>query len=199
MIVLIAPENDVKDEIRILNQLFEVGLERFHLRKPNKDFKQHCAYLDLVDSKYHNRIVVHYHHNLIDSYYLKGIHFQEQQRKDHLDNAINSLKSLQRSRKTVSSSFHHPNDIITCDFNFNYYLLSPVFSSISKQGYEGKAFDVNSINKDIIGMGGASVNNINAFKQLGFKGVGVLGGIWMSTTPVSNFIKMNSSYSNQKE
>ena len=36
MIVLIAPEKDIKDEITILNQLFEAGLEFYHLRKPEK-------------------------------------------------------------------------------------------------------------------------------------------------------------------
>jgi thiamine-phosphate pyrophosphorylase len=32
------------------------------------------------------------------------------------------------------------------------------------------------------------------FNSLGFKGVGVLGGIWNSLTPVEDFIKMKGYY-----
>ena len=81
MIVLIAPEEDIKDEISILNQLFEAGLEFYHLRKPNKSYEEHCEYLNQIDAKYHKRVVVHYFHELINEFELKGIHFQEQKRR----------------------------------------------------------------------------------------------------------------------
>ena len=42
MVVLIAPEDDVTNEIEILHHLFEEGLQYYHLRKPNKDYSQHA-------------------------------------------------------------------------------------------------------------------------------------------------------------
>lgn len=194
MIIVIAPEKDIPNEIEILNQLFQEGLEYYHFRKPDKSYKQHCAYLNQIDTQYHNRIVVHYHHELINTYNLKGIHFQEQKRIDHIDNPGQYFKGLNMFGKTISSSFHEPEDIESCYFEFDYHLLSPVFSSISKQGYNGRGFDVNHIDKTIIGMGGVSIDNLTEFDILGFKGVGVLGGIWNHTNPVGVFKTMQNHF-----
>lgn len=195
MIVLIAPENDIPNEIVTLTRLFEEGLEFYHFRKPSKNYKQHGAYLNQIDKKYHNRIVVHYHHELVNEFNLKGIHFQEQKRRDHIDNPSNYFKNLQMFGKTISSSFHEPEDLANCYFEFDYHLLSPVFSSISKKGYEGRGFDVNHINKKIVGMGGVTPDNLSEFDTLGFKGVGVLGGVWNAENPVGIFKQMRQYFS----
>ena len=96
--------------------------------------------------------------------------------------------------KTISSSYHELETLAQDDFEFDYHLLSPVFSSISKQDYDGRGFDVNHIDKVIIGMGGVTSDNINEFKKLGFTGVGVLGGIWNSHTPIETFEKMTTYF-----
>jgi len=194
MIVLIAPEKDIDNEILILNQLFEAGLEYYHFRKPNKSYQEHCEYLEAIDAKYHNRIIVHYFHELINKYNLKGIHFQEQKRRDHIDNPGYYFKDLNLFRKTISSSFHEPKELEDCYFEFDYHLLSPVFSSISKQGYKGKGFNVNHIDKLIIGMGGINANTIAKTIELGYKGVGVLGGVWNTDNPVESFIELKKEY-----
>jgi len=195
MIVVIAPEKDVKNEVIILNQLFKAGLEYYHFRKPNKSYDEHCDYLNQIDSKYHNRIVVHYFHELINEYDLKGIHFQEQKRRNHIDNPGHYFKELNMFGKTISSSFHEAEELACCEFEFDYHLLSPVFSSISKQGYEGRGFDVNHIDKLIVGMGGISTETISETFKLGFKGVGVLGGVWNTENPVKSFMELKRSYS----
>lgn len=195
MIILIAPENDIPNEIETLHQLFQNGLEYYHLRKPDKDYQEHCEYLNQIDEQYHNRIVVHYFHELVNEYSLKGIHFQEQKRRDCLDIPSDYFVKLNNMfGKTISSSFHEPEELENCSFEFDYHLLSPVFSSISKQGYEGRGFDVNHIDKTIVGMGGVTPDNLENFTQLGFKGVGVLGGIWNSENPVEDFKLMNDYF-----
>lgn len=194
MIVLIAPENDIPNEIETLHQLFQEGLQYYHFRKPDKNYEAHCNYLNQIDSQYHNRIVVHYFHELINEFNLKGIHFQEQKRIDHIDNPGQYFKGLNMFGKTISSSFHEPQDIEACDFEFDYHLLSPVFSSISKQGYSGRGFDVNHIDKTIIGMGGVTPHNLFEFDALGYQGVGVLGGIWNHTDPVGVFKTMQKHF-----
>ena len=194
MIVLISPESDAKDEVVILTQLFEVGLTYYHLRKPDKDYQEHCDYLDQIDSKYHNRIIVHYFHELINIYNLKGIHFREQKRINHIVNPSNYFKNFEMYGKTISSSFHEIQDLEDCDFEFDYHLLSPVFSSISKAGYAGRGFDVSAVDKRIIGMGGINLDNLEKTLSLGYKGVGVLGGIWNSSTPITDFKKMKEYF-----
>ena len=190
MIVLIAPEQDIPHEIKTLEQLFEQGLQYYHLRKPHKSYKEHCDYLNQIDKKYHNRIVVHYFHELVNEFNLKGIHFQEQKRINHIDDPSNYFTNLNMFGKTISSSFHEIETIENCTFEFDYHLLSPVFSSISKKGYMGRGFDFNHIDKIIIGMGGVTTINLSEFDNLGFNGVAVLGGIWNSTAPVKDFKKI---------
>lgn len=194
MLIVIAPEHDIPNEISILNQLFDAGLEYYHLRKPYKNYEEHCVYLNQIDEKYHNRIVVHYFHELVNTYSLKGIHFQEQKRKDHIDNPGHYFKGLSMYGKTISSSFHEPDELENCDFEFDYHLLSPVFSSISKQGYEGRGFDVNDSDKLIIGMGGITIETISEVFKLGFKGIGVLGGVWNMDNPIESFIELEKQY-----
>lgn len=92
--------------------------------------------------------------------------------------------------KTISSSFHEPKVLEDCYFEFDYHLLSPVFSSVSKTSITGRGFDVNHIDKTIVGMGGVTADNLKEFETLGFNGVGALGGIWNSKTPVAIFKKM---------
>ncbi|WP_339723688.1 thiamine phosphate synthase [Maribacter stanieri] len=194
MIVLIAPENDIPNEIELLHQLFQQGLAYYHLRKPFKDYQEHCNYLNAIDTKYHNRIVVHLFHELINAYDLKGVHFQEQKRIDHIDNPGQYFKSLDMYGKTISSSFHDPKVLEDCEFEFDYHLLSPVFSSISKQGYEGKGFDVNQSDKLIVGMGGITGKTVQQTLKLGFKGIGVLGGVWNMENPVESFVALKKHY-----
>ena len=194
MIVIIAPEKDIKNETTILNQLFEAGLEWYHFRKPDKDYQQHCEYLNQIDKKYHDRIVVHYFHELINDFNLKGIHFQEQKRRDALENGSEYFLNLNMTGKSMSSSFHEPEELANCDIEFDYHLLSPVFSSISKVGYEGRGFDVNNIDKTIIGMGGVNSETIPEVLKLGYKGIGVLGGVWNAEDPVKSFNQIKKVY-----
>lgn len=194
MIVLISPEKDVENEIVILHQLFEAGLAYYHLRKPFKDYEAHVSYLNQIEKKYHTKIVVHYFHELTNKFNLKGIHFQEQKRRDALENGSRYFIGLNMLGKTMSSSFHEPEELAACDIEFDYHLLSPVFSSISKEGYEGRRFDVTNIDKPIVGMGGINTETIVETIQLGFQGIGVLGGVWNTENPVESFKNIQNKY-----
>jgi len=194
MVIVIASEQDIPNEIEILHQLFQEGLTCYHLRKPTKSYEEYCRFLNQVDTQYHNRIIIHHFHELINKFDLKGIHFQEQKRIATLDNPGQYFKNLNMFGKTISSSFHETKELEDCYFEFDYHFLSPVFSSISKKGYAGRGFDVNSINKTIIGMGGVTENNLSHLVVLGYKGVGVLGAIWKSATPLAVFKKIKQHF-----
>lgn len=194
MTILIAPENELPKEIEILHQLFEEGLEMYHFRKPQKNYEQHVAYLNLIDEKYHDRIVVHYYHELVNDFNLKGVHFKEQKRIAHIDNPGAYFKNLNMYGKTISSSFHEPEILERCEFEFDYHILSPVFSSISKQGYQGRGFKVNHIDKTIIAVGGISLENVEETLKLGFNGIGVLGDVWSAEDPVARFKSIKKKF-----
>ena len=117
---------------------------------------------------------------------------QEQPRIDLKNRLREYVENFRSKGKTVSSSFHELEVLDSCLKTFDYHLLSPVFSSISKAGYEGRGFDVNHINKIIIGMGGINESKIADTLKLGFSGIGVLGGVWNAENPVESFNSIKS-------
>lgn len=196
MLLVITPEKNVPNETEIVNTLFELGLEVLHLRKPFFTINEYTAYLNRIKKVHHSRIMIHEAHELCEQFSLKGVHLQEQFRRDlkkELKAYVDRFKN-HNQKFTVSSSFHHPNDIKKNTVAFDYYLLSPVFNAISKSGYHGKGFNVNKIQAYIIGMGGVTNETMPELFRLGYQGAGVLGGIWNVTDPIKAFEILNKEY-----
>lgn len=194
MLIIISPEKDLKNELSILNQLFEAGLECFHLRKPTKNKEEVVAYLNQIDSKFHQKIVLHIFHELVNEFNLKGIHFSESMRIQHIDHPSKYFINLNMFGKTISSSFHEIKEVEDCYFEFDYHFLSPVFDTISKENYHGRNFNVTEVDKDIIALGGITTENINQIKDLGYKGAAVLGSLWNSENPVEYFKILKTNF-----
>lgn len=194
MLLLLAPEKDLSNEIEILTQLFQEGLSYYHLRKPTKNYQEHRAYLDQIAPKYHDRIMLHHCHELLQDYNLKGLHFTAQKRRELLTKGIQSFLDIKKMGKTISSSFHEIKEVLDCTIDFDYHFLSPVFSSISKKGYQGRYFNVHQIDKRMIGMGGINATNVEETIQLGFNGIGVLGGVWNVENSVESFKNIKQHY-----
>lgn len=192
MFILLTSEQEIVQEAQILNQLFEEGLPMLHLRKPTLDQKGYQKLLRGIQPEYYGRIMLHEYHELCKEFGLKGIHLQEQPRIDLQEQLEDYLKMYENY--TVSSSFHEPEVLEACTARFDYHLLSPVFSSISKTGYEGRGFEVNHIPKTIVGMGGIDKDTIQKAFDLGYRGVGVLGGVWNTSDPVASFKEMYKVY-----
>ena len=196
MLIVLTSEKEITNEASLINQLFEVGLERLHFRKPQFSMDEYRHLLDQIESKYYKKIMLHEHHALVDEYKLRGIHLQERARKD-LENALSTLvKDCKEIGYRVSSSFHTIEDIERNKSLFEYVLLSPVFNSISKSGYQGKNFNVSHINEFVVGMGGINADTLEATFDLGFKGVGILGGVWNTENPIKSFKRIKDKIEN---
>lgn len=195
MILLISPEQTSSTEIKTLHQLFEAGLTHFHFRKPTATLKEHIEYLNQVDTSFHKYIMTHnFHQELCDLFDLKGIHLEEAKWRAQGDNLQDYVSTFANAKKAISSSYHEPEDLAAQTVAFEYTILSPVFAAISKSAMQGRGFDVRHINKFIIGMGGINAQTTPEAIQLGFKGVGALGGVWNADNPVSAFVEMKNAF-----
>ncbi len=194
MIIVLTSEAVIENEAQQINALFDAGLEILHLRKPTFTIDGYRVLLDQIDTKYHNRIMTHHFPELTVDYKLRGIHLQEQARLDLEDALEVTIQVYKNKEFVVSSSFHSKEDIAGCNANFEYVLLSPVFGSISKAGYQGKGFDVNDMSEVVIGMGGINENTLQAAYDLGFKGVGILGGIWNTANSLESFLSIKNAH-----
>ena len=194
MIFIISPEQTIPNEIEVLHKLFEAGLTHFHFRKPEASLKEHRDYLNLVDDRFHSRMIVHnFHHELCDDYDLKGIHLEEAKWRAQGNKLGEYCSAFAKAGKTISSSYHEKEDLERQEIAFDYYILSPVFAAISRSRMEGRGFDVRHIDKFVAGMGGINAATIPEAIKLGFQGFGTLGGVWNQEDPVGAFVAMNQA------
>lgn len=125
--------------------------------------------------------------------------------KEEIQNYIQGIPSVYHSKIVLHSEyfkFHSLKELEECKEKYEYAFLSPVFDSISKQGYKGK-FDLQELKNspllrreaggEIIALGGIDEYTIAEAISVGFKGVAVLGAVWMSDDPLKKFKELKRS------
>lgn len=186
-LIVISYPTFIPNEAMLINQLFQSGLESFHLRKPEWEISQFEQLLGQIPVKFRNRIVIHDHFHLVERYHLSGIHFTEKTKPQ-----TNKWLTFPGSK---SISCHHIKELELLNESINYAFISPVFDSISKDGYKSnlnfqklQSFLKKNKTTQIIALGGISEKNIDECHQLGFDGVAVLGSIWEENHSVDEVI-----------
>lgn len=185
-LILLSSESQEPNEILLLEQMFQAGLEIFHLRKPDWDVWRTASFLDQVRPKFHDRVVLHDHYELIHRYNLRGIHLNARNR-----NKWEQEKEFAQQR---SISCHQLEEVAGLQKeDFAYAFLSPIFPSISKQGYDPN-YSIKEIQTavqasevPVIALGGISVEKIEQCEALGFSGAAVLGTVWNANNPLEQF------------
>jgi len=193
LIVISSPHN-VNNEHQILNDLFKAGLKTFHLRKPTFPLFVLEDYIQQIPEKYHNRIVIHTNYDLMLKYNLKGIHITRKHKKNPFRTWLKTTwLKYKKPNMHISTSIHSLQEVLSSTNKYNYLFLSPIFKSISKSNYQPK-FDfeelqttLNNSTSSIIALGGIDASKIDQCKDLGFKGVALLGGIWHAPDPLLAF------------
>ena len=163
------------EEHQILNALFDEGLEVLHLRKPHTEPVYSERLLTLIPETYRKRIVVHDFFYLKDEYNLKGIHLNHR-----------NPELPPKYKGHISCSCHTSEEVKAHKKVCNYVFLSPIFNSISKEGYSSH-FGMQAlrelarqkvIDRKVMALGGVQLDNIKQVKDLGFGGAVILGDIW---------------------
>ncbi len=179
-LILLSNPSTILNEHEIVNSLFEEGLNYFHLRKPQFSQMEMEDYIKRIDVSYRKNIVLHSYHDLCKKYNLKGVHYNERSPFIKEDDHNEGFHK--------SSSLHSLKEVEDCVKEFNYVFLSPIFNSISKEGYKGN-FDLSELKKvvslnkakgnpKVIALGGIDEQHLEKAKEMGFDGVAVLGALW---------------------
>lgn len=187
MIIIITPEQPVRNETEIINELFREGLELLHVRKPLMDAAAMRNYIKSVDSNYHEQLVLHSHYVLTEEFGTSRIHCKEAERPNIPDHFLEEYK--------VSTSVHAINGFNTLDSRWEYAFISPVFPGISKAGYGTDTKILESIRQrendhsGLIALGGINQYNIETVFSENVDGAALLGGVWQSEQPVKTYIQ----------
>ncbi|ETZ21598.1 thiamine phosphate synthase [Pedobacter sp. V48] len=177
-VIVIANPAIIDNESNKINQLFESGLDIFHLRKDSCTSAYCKQLISEIDEVYHDRIALHQYHELTDYFGIKRLHYKEEHRKQ-----LQEAKTMFNLKGTVLSTSIHQLEEVNNLQGFDYTFFGPVFNSISKPGYAGV------LNQDfklpqrlnstkLIALGGIDAENAETLHSMGFDGVALLGFIW---------------------
>ena len=161
-------------EAELINRLFGEGMEILHLRKPEATAFQIIRLLKQINPQFHKNIILHDHFELASEFLIGGVHL----------NRRNLVAPLHLSG-TVSRSCHSIEELTQFP-ELDYLFLSPIFQSISKEGYGNgypmeqlrKASGAGIVNERVIALGGIDASTMPLLQNLNFGGVAVLGALW---------------------
>ncbi len=176
-LIVISYPDSLPGEARLINLLFNLGMEHFHLRKPKWSEQQVEQLINQILPEYRSRLIIHDHFNLAKKHHVGGIHFTSRT-KHQINNWLSFCG-------TKSISCHSAVELSTLPEEFDYAFLSPIFPSISKKGYSGN-FKIQELSNfltsipklQVIALGGIQEDKIPTCRKIGFPGVAVLGSIW---------------------
>ncbi len=174
LIIMTSPTYFVEED-KILETLFEEGMEMLHLNKPDSSPVYAERLLSLLPEEYHKKIVVHDNYYLKNEYGLAGIHLDEadaeapQGYKGKISRTCRSLEELKSAKKQSK-----------------YVFLRDVFDSISDaNGKASFSYDQlkeaahrGLIDKHVFALGGVRLENIKVLKELGFGGAVICNDLW---------------------
>lgn len=177
-LIVITTPDFFEEEARLITSLFEAGLETLHLRKPGASCKETEDLLRRIPPEYLGRIVTHEHFQLASSLKLKGIHL----------NGRNPIVPAGYAGH-VSCSCHSLEEAAERKHSCSYVFLSPIYDSISKEGYASsytfdslqKARQAGIIDSKVMALGGITAERFPEINSLGFGGAVLLGDIWKRT------------------
>lgn len=162
-------------EAQYITALLHSGLEVLHLRKPEATACEVEKLIKAIPAQYYPRIVLHDHFTLAQTYELKGVHLNSR-----------NPRAPEGWQGTVSRSCHSLEEVQQYKDLCDYLFLSPVFDSISKQGYASaytadelyRAARAGVIDRKVYALGGISQKRLPQLKEWGFGGAVLLGDAW---------------------
>lgn len=188
-LIVVSSERDLLNETAAWESLREAGMTHLHLRKPHWSRMQTEACLKWLSPELRACIHLHDYHDLAQRYGLGGIHL----------NARNPLPPAGYTG-TVSRSCHMLAEVERYKSAFDYVFLSPVYASISKEGYSSgfgagalrKAGESGLIDGKVVALGGVTPDKLSELRAWGFGGAAVLGALWqpyMRWTEIAALLK----------
>ena len=180
-------------EADAIQMKFQSGLRRLHLRKPGSTIDECRRLLCTIPECYHQRIVIHDHHELLEEFHLGGVHLNSRNPSPRFNSKEGvtvsvSCHSIAELAKRKREGFVYPDGT---HGDFAYLSLSPIYNSISKEGYNA-AFSPDElhdahrkgiIDSRVYALGGICHDNVDEALGYGFGDVMVLGDAWRHIEP----------------
>lgn len=177
MTIVITLPHFFRGEADEIAQLLRGQVDIVHIRKPEATEEETERLIRELPSWCRPKLTLHDHHALALKYHLGGVH-------------LNSRNPEPPSDWTgrISRSCHSMQEIEEWKTRCDYVSLSPIFDSISKQGYRS-AFSPDEIreasrrgiiDEKVMALGGVTFARVDEVMAMGFGGAMILGDAWKS-------------------
>lgn len=182
--IAITEPDPLPDEATLIERLIDGGIDYVHIRKPQASARDIKNLIENIHYPFRRRLKLHGHFDLLNEFNLGGAH-------------INSRCPVAPSSAiNVSRSCHTLEELDECK-KYEYVTLSPIFDSISKQGYRS-AFDLQDLSgkikgKNVIALGGVVPEKFSILQECGFAGAAMLGCVWKD---IDTFLKKINNHLN---
>jgi len=194
-LLVISSSGEIENEAQIITSLFEAGLDHFHLRKHKLSTKKTKELLSAIPKHFHNRIILHSHHNLAGKFNLRGIHLTKSHIKKRFKTWITiRLIQLRNPDIIITTSFSNIGQLFEKDhhYAYNYVFLSPIFDSLNSK-FQGGFTDhslksaIQKSNFNVVARGGVDINSIEKSNEIGFAGLAFYSAMWRKKDPLAAF------------
>ncbi len=187
-------------EIKLIKALFENGLTNLHLRKPDYALYDMDEMIQKIPEKYHQRIIVHKHFELIKKFDLGGVYVSP-----YLNECLPDYLLPHHVKVSFCMNI---DDLFAYDGKFDKLVIGPVFRSISNptvyySRYSQKQlktlFSENSFSSKILAIGGINHHNADMAFNMGFDGIVSLGAVWVKYLETNSLVKTVDAFCKIKE
>lgn len=176
LIGITLEKNVFREQERITTMIRSGQVTYFHIRKPAFSENELREYLRPFAPDVREKLTLHDHHALALGMGFGGVHL----------NRRNPQLSENLKEKRVSVSCHSVEEIVQWKEKADYCFLSPVFDSISKQGYRSgfslsglrRLFDEGILDDRVCALSGITFGNIPQLEAVGFTSFALLSSLW---------------------
>ncbi len=174
--IIITQPFFVEGEAERITEFLRNGTcDYIHIRKLGAEREDVERLLRAIPAEWHSRITLHDHFELAGKYQLHGLH-------------TNSRNPAVPSgfEGSVSRSLHSLDEVVKLKSRYSFVSLSPIFDSVSKQGYNSaftpeqlaEARKKGIIDEKVFALGGVTFALLPKVKEMGFGGGMILGDAW---------------------
>ena len=204
--ILYTPANNIENEVDLISQLMDNGVDYLYIYKPDLDDFSLVDYVETIPERYWKQCIST---SLIitKEFNLGGYHFtRDIVQKNELYNE-KILNWLKETNKISSVTAHSIDELKKYNNVFNHVIVSPLFPSISKENhsYDWNMEELKLTTHDsrlttkLFAVGGVDIDKIEKVKNLNFDGIGLLGAIWSKPNEATvNFKKILHFVQNDK-
>lgn len=185
--IIISHSQSLENEVSRINELFDAGMQLFHLRKPTATEQEVRLIIEGIQAQYRKRIVLNQFYQLAQEFGINRFHFSTEKRRN-LEH-----KKWGEEGNILSTSTHSFEEYKELDECFEYAFISPVFDSISKPDYKKVELTIDKREKTtvkLIALGGIDENNCSELNKNDFDGIALLGSVWKNAFPTQSFEKI---------